>query len=66
MVKLITPEYKVQRERIKWIISGLDWDDLSDWEQGFIESIEEQSNDGKILSYKQIEILERIYRIKGR
>lgn len=66
MVRVITPEWKIQKERIKWIISGLDWDDLTEWERKFTESIEEQSDEGRILSYKQLEVLERIYREKGR
>jgi hypothetical protein len=36
-------------------------DSLSDWESGFVDSIEGQLNRGRILSQKQAEILERIY-----
>lgn len=70
---------ELQNERVRWIVGGLNWDDISefdkrfikqdtltDWERNFIESIEEQSNGGKILSDKQINALEKIYREKGR
>lgn len=38
--------------------------DVSDWEEEFIESVSERSSNGentKMLSAKQIEIIERIY-----
>lgn len=67
MVKLITPEWESQSARVKWIISGLDYDkNFNEWEQEFIESVEEQSNQGAILSDKQMDILEQIYRRYGR
>ena len=37
------------------------FDDLMAWEKGFIESIEEQFHDKKDLTYRQAEILEKIY-----
>jgi hypothetical protein len=79
VVRLITEEWKRQNARVKWIVGGLNWDDLSDldkrftkpdtltdWEREFIESIEVQSDEGKILSTKQMGTLERIYKEKGR
>lgn len=65
---------KYQNERIKWIISGLDWEKLTEWEEKFVESIEKQSNSGRVLSddgnrddgNSQMEVLERIYQRKGR
>ena len=66
MVKLISQDQKLQNERVKWIVSGLVYDDLTDWEKIFIESIEIQSDEGKILTNRQIEILEKIYKEKGR
>ena len=75
----INANWLVQNERVKWIISGLNWDNLSefdkkfakkdtltDWERKFIESVETQSNKGKILSNNQMEILEKLYKEKGR
>ena len=47
MVKLISQEQKLQNERVKWIISGLIYDDLTDWEKIFIESVEIQSDEGR-------------------
>ena len=66
MVKLTSRDQKLQNERVKWIIQGLIYDDLTDWEHKFIESIENQSDDGKVLTERQMEIIERIYREKGR
>jgi len=66
MVKLISRDQKLQNERVKWIISGLVYDDLTDWEKDFIESIKIQSDEGKALTNRQMEILEKIYKEKGR
>ena len=66
MIKVITKEQKAQNERVKWIISGLIYDNLTEWEQGYIESVESQSDERKILTNKQMGILERIYKEKGR
>ncbi len=55
-----------QNRRIKWIISGLAWDEITEWEKMFIESIERQSDSGKLLSEKQMDIIERIYKEKGK
>jgi len=64
-MNLYEKEIKDQNERIKWIISGLDFDDLNDWEKDFIESVEMQSDKQKLLSPRQVEIAEKIYREKG-
>ena len=37
------------------------FDDLTAWEKQFIDSIEEQVEEGKDLTYRQGEILEKIY-----
>jgi len=66
MVKVITKEQKFQNERVKWIISGLNYDNLTEWEQGYVESIKGQSDEGKMLTEKQIGILERIFKQKSR
>jgi hypothetical protein len=58
-------ELKWQNSRIKWIIKGLSFDNLTDWEQKFLESVEQQSDKGKWLSDRQMEIVERIYRDKA-
>lgn len=45
-------------------ICGLSDDDLTNWESGFVDSIEEKTNGGKDttkLSEKQVECIERIY-----
>ncbi len=55
-----------QNRRIKWIISGLSWDEITEWEKMFVESIEGQSDSGRVLSEKQMDIIERIYKEKGR
>lgn len=58
--------WQSQNQRIKWIIrGGLDWDKLTEWEQSFIESIEQQSDNRRILTDRQMEKLEDIYEKKG-
>jgi len=52
-------------DRLKWIVSGLDWDALTEWEQKFVESVEEQFDRNGKMSERQEEILERIYKDKG-
>jgi hypothetical protein len=66
MVKLITPEWRIQNARIKWIISGLDYELLNAWEQARVEEWEIKSDSGQLLSDKQMVILEDIYYKKGR
>lgn len=49
----------VQQEWVEKI-----WDKgrgMSAWERDFVESVEEQLSDGRRLSERQVEILERIY-----
>ncbi len=55
-----------QKERLMWIIKGLNKDDLTDWEMTFFESLEERVNNGVWLSDRQVEISEKIYREKSR
>lgn len=55
-------EVEVMRERVKWIISGLTFDKLTDWEEGFVESIEERVDGGLGLTEKQMDKLEEIYK----
>jgi hypothetical protein len=66
MVKIITPEWKSQNARVKWIISGLDYELLNAWEQARAEEWEIKSDSGQLLSDKQMVILEEIYYKKGR
>ena len=61
----INPCLRNQSERVKWIVSGLDYEKLTPWEEQFVEDIERKS-EFKELSIKQIEIIERIYREKSR
>lgn len=53
------------KDRLKWIISGLDFKNLSEWEEKFIESVEEQFKRKGSMTDRQEEILEKIYREKG-
>ncbi len=55
-----------QQERVKWIARGIDYEKVSDWEGNFVESVEAQSDSGRFLTEKQWEILERIYKEKGK
>lgn len=54
------------RDRLKWIISGLDFECLTDWEGKFVEDIEAFFGRHGDLTERQEEILERLYREKGR
>lgn len=49
---------------IEQLAGLLGTDDLSDWEQGFVESLVEARADGRLLnlSGKQVEALDRLYR----
>lgn len=50
--------------QVKRVSGLLDTKDLSDWEQDFVSSITQQTNDGNntsSLTDKQIECLERIH-----
>lgn len=51
-------------ERFRWILSGIDFEKLSEWEENFIESCEKQLKYKPELSEKQTEIIERIYQEK--
>ncbi len=53
------------KDRLKWIISGIDFNKLNDWEENFVSSLEEQFDRRGNLTDKQEEIVERLYREKG-
>jgi len=48
--------------RLKFIIKALDFDRISDWEEDFLISIEEQFKRKGNLTEKQEEIAEQIFR----
>ena len=54
------------KDRLKWIISGLDFDKLTDWEEKRVEEWEKQFKEKGYLTDRQEEILERIFKEKGR
>jgi len=56
---------KKQQERVEWVVEGLDDDRLTVWEAGFMESVQKQSENGRFLSDRQMEIIERIYKEKA-
>jgi len=53
------------KDRLQWIISGLDWEQLTEWEERFVENVEKFFEKSGYLSVNQEDILERIYREKG-
>jgi len=55
-------EEEAIKERVLWILSGLDLNRLNDWEKEFVESIEERIDEGLSLTEKQQNVLEDIYR----
>lgn len=54
------------KDRLSWIIQGLDWEKLTEWEERFVEDIERYFRRKGDLTNKQEEIIERIYKEKGR
>ena len=54
--------YIMEKERFKMIIEMLDFDKLSDWEEEFLISVEEQFKTKNYLSERQEEIVEQIFR----
>lgn len=55
-----------QNKRIKWIISGLDFNKLIDWEEEFMVKWEIMSDEGRFVSDRVMEIIEKIYMEKSR
>jgi hypothetical protein len=56
----------MDKERLGWIISGISWENLTDWEERFIEDMEAKFKRFGDLTEKQEEVLERIFREKAR
>jgi hypothetical protein len=54
----------MNKERLEWIINGLHWDTLTKWEKGFVHSCEDYFNKYGVLTKRQGEILERLYRTR--
>ena len=54
------------KDRLSWIISVLDFNDLNNWEEKFIEDIEKYFHRKGDLTERQEEILERIFKEKSR
>lgn len=53
------------KDRLKWIISGLDFEKLTDWEANFVESVEIYFQNKGEITDKTEGVLERIYKEKG-
>jgi hypothetical protein len=54
------------KDRLFWIIDGLDWDRLTRWEENFIEKMELQFKEEEYLTKAQEEKLEEIYKEKAK
>ena len=61
MSEIRKPQDKVTLKHWIAVIKEEAWEKLTEWEQNFIESIEESVNKYGKLSPKQEDILERIY-----
>lgn len=57
---------QMNKERLDWIISGLDFNDLTPWEEKFLEDMEYKMEHHGDLSKWQEEKVEQIYREKSR
>ena len=56
----------MNKERLKWLISGIDFERLNDWEEDFVGKLEDRFDRRGFLTDREEEILEEIYRKKGR
>jgi hypothetical protein len=56
----------MNRERLKWVVSGINFEKITDWEQEFLESVETYFDRHGNITDKQEAILERIYKEKGK
>lgn len=56
----------MNRERLRWVLTGLEYDRLTDWESKFVENVEEYFKKHGDLTDKQEEVLERIFKEKSR
>lgn len=62
----------MNEDRLKWVISGLDFDKLSDWEENFVEQVEKRFEQRKkrdshgYVTPGEEEVLERLYKEKGK
>jgi len=54
------------KDRLDWVISGLDFELLNDWEEEFVESVETFFKKNGYLTENQEDKLEEIYRKKSR
>ena len=56
----------MDKARLSWIISGLEWDSLTEWESRFIESVEAYFKRHGDLTEAQANKLEEIFKDKSR
>ncbi len=54
------------KDRLEWILSGIDRDLLTEWETEFVESCEDRMGRYGGLTIKQEEKIEEIFKQKGR
>lgn len=54
------------KNRMEWILDGLDKDSLTKWETGFVESVKEFFEDNGFLTEAQEDKLEEVFREKTR
>lgn len=55
-----------QNKRIKHIIHALDFEKLNDWEEEFVVKWETMSDEGRFVSDRVMEIMEKLYKEKSR
>ena len=56
----------MDKARLSWIISGLDFNSLNDWEERFVESVEKYFKRHGDLTEAQANKLEEIFKDKSR
>ncbi len=56
----------MDKQRLQWIIEGLDWDKLNEWEEEFVQACENRMGVMGDVTPKQEEVLENLYRKKSK
>ena len=56
----------MDKQRLAWIIEGLDWDKLNEWEEEFVQACENRMGIMGAVTPRQEEVLENLYRKKAK
>jgi hypothetical protein len=62
--RIVPEESDMNKNRLMWIIKGLDYGRLTEWEEEFVESCEDRMKKKGSITVKMAETLERIHKDK--